>query len=210
MQSGDELAKLVRAAIAAGGGKQTGGLVAPRTVERILGQRHELDVREAGLPDIGDQPVCHLQIRERPVALFRDAPPGTEVHFVDRDRRSGRVAGRAMLDPSVIDRHFGRKRRRDRGGSWPVFGPEGIGVGLQGQMAVRGPHLVLVDLVRRDAWNEQLPDPGFVQLSHHVRAPIPAIERTDHGDALCMRCPDGKAIPGRDGWRGRVGAEQLP
>ncbi len=39
---------------------EAGRLVAPGRIERMLGDRHELDMGEAGLDDIGDQPVGHF------------------------------------------------------------------------------------------------------------------------------------------------------
>ena len=44
-----------RIAEAPGGGEKAARLIAPGIVQRMLGDRHQLDMREAKIDDIGDQ-----------------------------------------------------------------------------------------------------------------------------------------------------------
>ena len=117
VQHVDEIHEILRRAVARGRREVAGRLVAPRAVERMLGDRHQLDVREA-----------LLAARSRRAARrFRDnvgsrlplAAPRAEMHLVDRDRRVERVAGAArrhprVVAPIVVERPRARGRRRRR------------------------------------------------------------------------------------------------
>ena len=74
-----------------GGGPEARGgrvvarhLVAPRAVERVLGERQELDVREPQLPAMGRQLLSRLAV-PKPAAVGM-AAPRSEVHLVDGHR----------------------------------------------------------------------------------------------------------------------------
>ena len=82
----DQVAEVVGRAVPRGGREVRAHLVAPRPGERMLGERHELDVAEAQPLDVLDQPRGDLAVGERAVALLEDARPGTEVDFVHRER----------------------------------------------------------------------------------------------------------------------------
>ena len=56
----DEAREAVRIAEARRRRVEPGRLVAPGRIVGMLGDRHELDMGEAGVDDIGDQPVGHL------------------------------------------------------------------------------------------------------------------------------------------------------
>ena len=49
--------ELVRGAVTTGRGIPTGHLVAPRSIERMLGDRHQFDVGEASFLHIGDEAI---------------------------------------------------------------------------------------------------------------------------------------------------------
>ncbi len=55
MQHVDEVHEVLRRPVACGGREVPGRLVAPRAVERVLGDRHQLDVREAVVADVVGQ-----------------------------------------------------------------------------------------------------------------------------------------------------------
>ena len=91
----DEVAEIVRAAEAAGGGEVARGLVAPGGVQGVFGDGQQLDVGEARQGQI-----VHQTSRKFPVAqevAVRIALPGPQVHLVDRHGAAapiGRGAGR--------------------------------------------------------------------------------------------------------------------
>ena len=123
----------------------------------MLGDRQELDMGEAEVGDVGDQPVGELVPgEEAPSAL---APPRAGVHLVDRDRHPPRVGlgpERAMrrVAPGVVE--LGRDHR---GGGGAELGGAGEGVGLERQpRAVRADDLELVGQAGLHAGDEDLPD----------------------------------------------------
>ena len=82
----DEVTEVVWRAEPARRREEPDDLIAPRPGERMLQDRHQLDVRVAHLTDVRHQRRRQLAIRERAVALLRHAPPGAEMHLVDRHR----------------------------------------------------------------------------------------------------------------------------
>jgi hypothetical protein len=114
MRAVDEAGEALGRAEAAGRRKQAERLVAPRAAERMLGDRQQLEMAEAHVDGVGDQPVGHV------VPGLAGAQPGAEMHFVDRDGGVLGVALRAARHPVGVvpverlgrgdDR--GRRRRR--------------------------------------------------------------------------------------------------
>ena len=74
----DEAHEILRCAVAAGRREVSGGLIAPRTVKRMLHHRQQLDMREAHLATrsrrAGRRVRGSSAIVLRPVAMTRDAP----------------------------------------------------------------------------------------------------------------------------------------
>src|SRR5579863_3377607 len=68
---------------AAGYGVIAERLIYPRSIERMLHQRHELDMRVAHSLDVGNQLGGELAVREPAVSLRGVASPGPCVHFVN-------------------------------------------------------------------------------------------------------------------------------
>ena len=85
-------------------------LVAPGSVERMFGDRQQLDVREAELGDIGRQ--RRGQIVPAVETAVGMAPPRAEVDLVDRDRAHGdrwrRRGHRAAAAPAAARRRCSR------------------------------------------------------------------------------------------------------
>ena len=79
----DEAGEARGIAEAAGGREQPDRLVAPGGIERMLADRQQLEMGEAHIEGVGDEPVGEFVIGEepaRPVAL-----PGAEMHLIDGD-----------------------------------------------------------------------------------------------------------------------------
>ena len=117
----DELTQLIRGAVAAGGREVAGGLIAPGVIQRMLGDRQQFDVREAGIAHIRDQFGGEFAPGvEAPVVV---APPGAGC--APRRCSSARAASRAARAPRAsrrraTDVRTARRSTRCRGVSpWP-------------------------------------------------------------------------------------------
>ena len=155
----DEVAQVVGRAMARGRREVAGGLVAPGVVERMLGDRHQLDVGEAAIAHPGHELVGELAVvQERIVGA---AAPGAEVQLVDADRCVLPVEARPRRHPALVAELVRSGRGHDRGGGRPALARPRHRVALQVQRAGDAiANLVLVDLERADARQEQLPHPA--------------------------------------------------
>src|SRR5262249_4549227 len=116
----------------------------------MLGNRHELDVREASLSHIFNKGLGELDVGE-------PGPPGADVDFVDAHRLAERVPlgpGRhpVLVGPLVFGFEY------DRRGGWWSLGESGQRIGLAVPGSVVAADLVLVPDARADTGDEQLPD----------------------------------------------------
>ena len=166
VQHVDEVHEVLRRAVARGRREVAGRLVAPRAVERVLGHRHQLDVREAPLAHVVGERLRNVAVRRQQVAVV--APPRAQVHFVDRDRRVERVARaprrhpRAVA-PIVVERPRARRGRRRS------LGEQRERIGLVDLVAAIGRHdAEFVRIAARDAGDRRLPDAGAVRASRHA------------------------------------------
>ena len=122
VQRVDEAREAFRRAVARGRREHAERLIAPRSAERMLGDRHQLHMGEAHVGEIRDQPVDRDVPQRGCAGVVRGAHPGGEVHLVDRERRIGGVARGAGAHPLVVApaerlraRHHGRGRGRQLG-----------------------------------------------------------------------------------------------
>ena len=170
-----------------GGREISDHLIAPRTRERILHHRQQLDVGVAHLLH-----VLHQLDRQFPVGqhlTHRTAHPAFQVNFVNRHRRFqqvGRGAGRhpRRVLPFVL-RVIPDARRRFR----RQFAIERVGIGLQ--LLVRREarsHVVLIRSAHREPGNEQLPDTA-VAPPHGMAARVPIVELAGQRNRLRIRRP---------------------
>ncbi|MCY1425885.1 hypothetical protein D9M71_416910 [compost metagenome] len=96
----DEGAQLVRRAVARGRRKVAGGLVAPGLVERVLGDRQQLDMGVALGHRVGNQPLGQLAPQVGPAIGM--AHPRAGMHLVDIQRRVLPVPAGPLLQPLRI------------------------------------------------------------------------------------------------------------
>ena len=82
----DQGGKIGRSAEAAGGSEQSGGLIAPGSVERMLADRQEFDMGESQVACIGGQFLRQLAVGQPTAVLCEIAGATTQMHFVDRYR----------------------------------------------------------------------------------------------------------------------------
>src|SRR3989304_2954440 len=145
MEHVDKVHQILRRSVAAGRREVSGGLITPRTVEGMLGERQELDVGEAHLLCVLRQPRCYLSIAERAIGFLGYAPPGPQMDLIDTHGGLQGVATSPGLHPvfvaplvvKVPDHRSGARRR---------FVMECKRVGLVGPIAAmsRG-DVILVD-----------------------------------------------------------------
>src|SRR6187200_3058735 len=144
----------------------------------MLGDRQELDMGETHVLDIGHERRGERIIIEK--AVVGAAPPGTEMHLVDRDRRRDVVGARCTRPPGLVVP--GRVRQpmnaRSRRGWLLLLEAERIGLERQ-KLAMRPEELVFVELAAADARQEDFPQAGFLALAHRMASTVPAVEIAD-------------------------------
>ena len=195
MAAVNELAEVIRIAEPAGRRVVARDLIAPGAVERVLADRHQLDVSEAQALDVRDEVIRQLQVAQRAVALLRHALPRAEVHLVHAHRLVIDVAAGALPHPFAVAPGESRGIPGERGGLLPVLAKEREGVALRAQMAVRVDQLVLVVRVNAHARDEDLPHPALEPAAHRVHPPVPGIEIAHHAHAMRVGRPHGELHP---------------
>ena len=171
----DQIHEILRRAVAAGRGEIADDLITPRAVERILGQRHELDVRVAHFLDVGHKLVRHLAVGIKVAVLVH--LPRAEMAFVDVDRTGIRQVVLSPLEPAVVAPFVAADVIRLGGVARASLEMEAVGVGLVENVARLGPYAVLVRGIFRDIRNEFLPD-ALLVAGHVIGFPVPAVELT--------------------------------
>ena len=165
----DEGGEILRRAEAARRREERDRLVAPGAVEGILGDRQKLDMREAEVLHVGNQPLAQFAIGEIAVALLRHPRPGAEMALVDRDRRVARIALAAAVHPGAVVPGALRQAVQDGGGRGRLLGGEGHRIGLQRQQVAAGARRFRTcRACRRQLGNEQFPDAEAVAQAHRV------------------------------------------
>ncbi|MOA16824.1 hypothetical protein D3C78_1370550 [compost metagenome] len=101
----DERGELVRRAIARTRRELRQQLITPRTAERVFHDRHQFDVGEAQVFDIGNQPLGQLGpgvLAGHFAQIVQLALPRAGVQFVDRQRRRHPLAVAPGHHPVLI------------------------------------------------------------------------------------------------------------
>ena len=199
MQMIDEVHEVLRRAIARGRGEISGGLIAPGPVERVLGDRHQLDVREPHA-----QHVVGKLRRDFPVVgqLSVLAPPGAQVQLVDGHRRVEAVApGTRFHPPTVLPLPLERPDSRSRGRRQLGIKTDGIGL-ITGVTVHRRGDPILVGLPALGGRHAALPDAGAVRAwRERILVRPPAVPVADHRDLGGIRRPNSE--------RGSAAFEQM-
>ncbi len=150
-------------------------------------------MREPQRPDVIDQLPGQGPIVQK--LAISAAPPGPEVHFIDRHRRMQPILTGSGREPGIIPPGKRVCINQDGGGAWAQLKPAPIGVGFKEEAAALAvTDLELVEGSGGKAWNEEFKNAAGPPASHGVAAPIPAIEITDHTAAFGVRGPDRKKI----------------
>src|SRR5260370_36383907 len=78
----DQVHEILRRAVTRRGSEVARGLISPGTIEGMLHDGEQFDVRESQLSHVVGKARRDLAIGERSVVLFGDAHPGAEVDLV--------------------------------------------------------------------------------------------------------------------------------
>src|SRR5215469_15169830 len=116
--------------------------------------------------------------------------------FVDADRLFVPLLSLARLDPFVVTPLEPVEIKHERSGLNPMLAKESEGITFQDDLTKTIPQLELIVGPFHDAWNEDLPDPGFDTFPHRVRPAVPVVEVAHDADPLGVRCPNGKSRTG--------------
>ena len=188
----DEVAEVVGRAEPAGRREEPDRLVAPRTLEGMLGHRQQLDVGEAEIGDVRHEPFGDLAIAE--LAPVLAARPRTQMHLVDADRAVVPAGVAAPRHPGIVAPGETLGRDDHARGLGRALHGEGQRIGLVGQpRAVAAPQRELVEIARPRAGGEDFPYAAGVIDVHPCGDCVPAVERADHGRGAGVGRPDGEA-----------------
>src|SRR5512132_4506750 len=154
----------------------------------MISDRQELDVGDTERPDVGHQLRRQFAIGER--AVVGAAHPRAEMARVTGERLLPGVAGASLLHPRGVAPSVNAfELVHDARGGRRYLGVERVWIGLEKDMPVRRAQLELVEIALGGAGHEYLPDAGCPVALHRVHQAVPAVERTDDGDALGVRRP---------------------
>ena len=188
----DKVLEVVRRTVAAGHRIVANGLVAPAAGERVLGDRHQLQVGIAQLVAILDQLLGQVAVVEPFAVPIVPAPPTAQVDFVDRDRGVQRVeflaSSHPLLIAPVVLVEVGHDVRRAGG----HFGGEAVGVDLVDDVPAAVLDREFVKRTDRQLGEEQFPNAARDVLTHRVGSAVPAIEVAHDADAFRIGGPNGK------------------
>ncbi len=174
----------------------------------MLHDRQQLDVRVSHLASVGRQLRRDLAVGQEAVDI-PGAPPGAEVHLVDRDRRGGTLAFPAPLHPLRVP-PLEVESGDDGAGARRQLGREGERVRLvHAVAAVARGDVVLVDGPGSHSGDESLPDPGSRARPERMALLVPAVPLPHHGNRPGIRREDGEDAAGDAPGYGRMRPELL-
>jgi hypothetical protein len=103
----------------------------------MFGDRHELDMGEAHIHHIGDQPIRQSIPGEEPVVIV--TLPASGMDLIDRDRHAARIDAGPMLEMGLIAPVDLHRMGGEAGGGGAQFAGQSEGVGLQGSTVPSSP-----------------------------------------------------------------------
>ena len=186
----DQISKIIRAAITAGGGVIAGSLVTPGFVQRVLGNREQLNMRKAGFQHVGHQLIGQLPIGQPAPGTVM--APGARMHLIDRNRAPLPVEPVSALKPVSVAPGVLPPLGHHCGIGRPVLKGLPIRIGFGDVVAVSGCDGKLVKVSRLYSPNEYRPDTIIFVNRHGMTAAVPVVEVADHTHGLGVGCPNGK------------------
>ena len=207
----DQIAELMRGAVAHGWRIKAHRLIAPGAVKRMLRDWQQFDMGKAHVAHIGDKFTGGFLVGDRAIALAIVPPPGAQMHLINGDRRLHAMPRRAALHPVAIGPAIARDIAHDAGGVRAMLRPETNGIGLQRQQRpIRIDDFILIGHAFADIGQENLPYAGGTTGAHHIAPPVPIIERTHYGDAPRIGGPNSEMGAHHAFMLHHMGAEDVP
>ena len=185
----DKLHQPDRRAVAAGGAEIAGHLIPPRGVQRMLGERKQLDVGVAHLLHILDQRLRQLVVGVKAFTVrFVLDPPGTGVQLIDV--HGAVIVFLPLRHISLVLPAVSLQKADDRGSTRAQLAAKGKRVGAVHELPVRCGDLVFIHLTFLRFGRGEGPNPAVEPL--HLPG-LPAVKCTNEGDILRIGSIDREA-----------------
>ncbi len=190
----DHVLEILRRSIAGGRCIVARDLIAPGSIQRMLGNADQLDMGISHVLDVLGDAFSKLTVVVEALRILLTVGmlhPGARVHLIDG---KGGLVGREFLPvlhpggivPFVAD-------IRDAGGrARTLLCPEAIGICLVQPSAILCDDQIFVQLSHVCSGDEGLIDADLRDLHHIVGGLIPAVEFADNIYGGSVRCPYGK------------------
>ncbi len=171
----NEGAELVTGTKTAGWRIHAQRLIAPAAIKRMFVDRQQFDMGKAHLFDVGHQLFSQLFVAQ-PEVVVGVTTPGSQMHFIDGDRRVKGVGRLALCF------HLNRLRQTTdhRRSLRTHLRLKGVRVRFDAQFAIGVDDFILVELAVDRARYKQLPDAQFLTQTHRMTAAIPEVEIANH------------------------------
>src|SRR5580704_14384278 len=193
MQAVHQIHEILRRAIARGGSEIPGGLISPGTVERMLHHGKQLDVGEVHALSVIGEARRHLAITERTIIFLRNPHPGTEMDFVDGNRRMQGISPFAILHPVAIS-PLVVEIPQDRSGARRFLMPEAERVCfVDYESVVPRNDVKLINRTLDHSGDEPLPNARTLANTQGMGEGIPAIKAANHAYCARVRSPHAEA-----------------
>ena len=193
MQRVDQICKILRCSVTGGRCIIAGYLIAPGAVKRMLCDSHQLDVGIFQFFQIFYDTIRKFSVIIKSILRFRMLHPGTDVTLINCNRRFFRILRASFFNPLAVRPFKIGNICRNRSSSRTYLPLVCKRVCLVQLSAIRRDNQKFVKLSQTNVRNKRLINSAGSQLFHLVCSLIPAVKRSNHKNAGCVRCPDGKA-----------------
>ena len=166
-------------------------LISPGSVKRMLGNAHELHVRELHDLEILGEAVSKLSVIVKTVrASVGMLHPGTDMALVNCQRLAVGILVGTRLHPARIAPLVTGNVDGTGCCAGAQFRPVSVRIGFILLGSVLRCDAVFVEFAFAESGNEQGPDSACIILRHRMRLFVPSVESSDHVDCLGVRRPD--------------------
>ena len=227
----DKVHELLRVAVTRRGGIVASRLVAPGAIERMLHERHDLDMRIAHVAHVVHELRRQVVVGVKLAALRGEGIHGTGVvavlvrlalrrvavalprsnmYLVDVKGLRHMVVAGASLKPCGVVPLVAIEGPQHAGGTRRALGLKGIRIGLVELFALVGLDKVLIELTLLGARNKAFPNSARMHGHQRVGFLIPVVKFANDMDAFYIGRPNAKAPAARTVLRVGVSAHLFP
>ena len=227
----DKVHELLRVAVARRGGVIASRLVAPGAVERMLHERHDLDMRITHVAHVVHELHRQVVVGVKLSALCGEgihgagvvailvglalrrvavALPRANMYLVDVKGLRHVVMAGAALEPRGVVPLVAVEGPQHTGGTRRALGLKGVRIGLVELLALVGLDKVLIELALLGTRNKAFPNSARMHGHQRVGLLIPVVKFANDMDALYVGRPNAKAPATRTVLRVGVSAHLFP